>query len=97
MRSKDKLAGELARIGLQEMADKAATGYYDDFLSPLATPCIQLAKDLAKAGTAPALALRARHLEGEFDATAEESEAWANSADGKAAIASLFRPSRLNN
>jgi hypothetical protein len=35
-----------------------------------------LAIDLAKAGTPEALALRSRHLNGEFDASREESDAW---------------------
>jgi len=58
-------------------------------LSPLDTPCLQLAADLALAGTPAAMALRVRHLNGEFDATAEESEDWANSADGQAAFGKL--------
>lgn len=89
MHSKDKLAAELHKANLPDMAIKAAGGYYHDFLSPLATPCIQLAMDLAAAGTPEALALRARHLNGEFDATKEESDAWVSSADGKAALGQL--------
>lgn len=80
----------MTKAGLPEMAAKAATGYYHDFLSPLAAPCMQLAEDLAKAGTPEALALRARHLDGEFDATTEESDDWAASAEGKAAFAQLI-------
>ncbi len=49
--TKDILAAELNKIGLGDMAIKAASGYYHDFLSPIATPCLQLAEDLAKAGT----------------------------------------------
>lgn len=71
------------------MAAKAATGYYHDFLSPLDTPCLQLAADLLAAGTPAAMALRARHLEGEFDATTEESEEWAMGPEGQAAMRSL--------
>jgi hypothetical protein len=36
-----------------------------------------------------ALALRARHLNGEFDASKEESDAWAESPEGKATLATL--------
>lgn len=89
MHTKDILAGELEKAGLTEMAAKASTGYYHDYLSPLATPCIQLAEDLAKAGTPAALALRKRHLNGEFDANKEESDAWAASPEGQDAINSL--------
>jgi hypothetical protein len=94
MHSKDFLAQELRKAGLPDMAAKAATGYYHDFLSPLATPCLQLAEDLAKAGTPEALALRSRHLNGEFDATKEESDDWAASADGQAAYGQLMRDGR---
>jgi hypothetical protein len=87
--TKDILAAELRNANLHEMADKAATGYYHDYLSPLAAPCIQLAEDLAKVGTPEALALRKRHLNGEFDATKEESDAWAASPDGQDAFNSL--------
>lgn len=43
MHTKDILAAELIKAGLREMAVKAATGYYHDFLSPLPTLCLQLA------------------------------------------------------
>lgn len=89
MHSKDILAGELRKAGLPEMADKAATGYYHDFLSPLDAPCMQLAADLAKAGTPAALALRERHLDGEFDASSEESDEWAASPEGQFAFNAL--------
>jgi hypothetical protein len=88
--TKDILAAELRKIGLNDMADKAAAGYYHDFLSPLATPCVQLAKDLAAVGTYQALALRERHLNGEFDASKEESDAWAQGPEGKAAFNQLI-------
>lgn len=91
MHTKNILAGELTKIGLDDMAAKAATGYYHDFLSPLAMPCLQLAADLAEVGTPAALALRSRHMNGEFDATSEESDAWAKSPDGQAAFRSLRR------
>jgi hypothetical protein len=89
MHTKDILATELTKAGLPEMAAKAATGYYHDFLSPLAMPEMQLAADLAAAGTPAALALRERHLNGEFDASVEESDEWAASPEGQAAFAKL--------
>jgi hypothetical protein len=69
MHTKDILAAELRKAGLDDMADKAAMGYYHDFLSPLATPSLQLAADLTAVSTPAALALRDRHMNGEFDAT----------------------------
>lgn len=87
--TKDFLADELRKAGLNEMADKAARGWYHDYLSPLDTPCLQLATDLAAAGTPEAKALLARHYNGEFDANREESDAWAASPEGQAAFAML--------
>ena len=75
MHSKDKLADALRAVGLTEMADRAANGWYHDYLSPLDTPAITLADDLAVAAKydsphrAAIIALRARHINGEFDAT----------------------------
>lgn len=52
MHTKDILAAELSKAGLTEMATAAASGWYRDFLSPLARPCMQLAEDLARVGAA---------------------------------------------
>jgi hypothetical protein len=90
MHTKDRLAEELRKAGLIDMAVKAANGIYHDYLSPLPDPAMQLLFDLEGAGTAAAMALKARHLNGEFDATFEESEAWAGSPDGKAAFDQLI-------
>lgn len=87
MHTKDILAAELHKAGLGNMAVLAAQGHYHDFLSPLATPCIQLAEDLRKAGTPAALALLERHMNGDFDASKEESEEWWKS-EGKHALMS---------
>lgn len=91
MHSKDFLAEELRKAGLNEMADKAATGYYHDFLSPLDFPSMQLYADLTGAGTPEALALAKRHADGEFDATNEESNEWANSPEGQAIFNSFLK------
>lgn len=77
MHTTEKLAIALENAGLHKMAQRAREGYYHDYLSPLATPCLQLAADLTTIGTAGALEIRSRHLNGEFDATKEESDAWA--------------------
>jgi hypothetical protein len=87
--TKDFLARELRLANLHEMADRAAEGYYHDFLSPLTFPEMQLAADLAAAGTPAAMALRERHLEGEFDADLKESDDWAASEDGQRAFRDL--------
>lgn len=90
MHTKDRLAAELEKIGLPGMAESARAGQYDDFLSEVATPQLLLLSDLHKVGTADAMALRVRVMEGEFDATKEESDAWSKSEDGKAAFNQLF-------
>jgi hypothetical protein len=89
--TKDILAAALTEAGLTEMAAKAATGYYHDFLSPLDLPTVTLADDLAKAG---AWALRQRVINGDFDASREESEEWAASPEGQETMAELTRGKR---
>jgi hypothetical protein len=90
MHTKDFLAQELRAAGLDEMAVKAATGYYHDYLSPLAMPEAQLEADLRAAGTPAAEALRQRHLKGDFDANHAESEEWAKSEEGQDAFRRLM-------
>lgn len=89
--TKDMLARVLEEADLHGMAAKAREGYYHDFLSPLDTPCMQLVNDLAAVGTAAAMAIRARAIDGEFDASAEESKAWADSPEGREAFGMLQR------
>lgn len=95
MHTKDILAAALREVGLDAMADQAATGYYHDFLSPLDLPEMQLMHDLAQAARSSAnpdaiLALRQRAINGDFDASNEESDEWAASEDGQDAFRSLL-------
>lgn len=89
--TKDILADALRDAGLGVMADKAAAGYYHDFLSPLDDPAMQLDRDLVARGTPEAAALRKRHWNGDFDANTEESEEWATSLEGRRAMKELLR------
>ena len=97
MHTKDMLAGALWDVGLIEMAEAARGGYYHDFLSPLDTPTMQLVNDLAAyACRSPERskeinALRQRVMNGDFDASSEESDEWAASAEGQAAFNLLTR------
>lgn len=91
MHTKDNLARELRLAGLEEMAKRADEGYYHDYLSPLAMPCQQLAIDLQGVGTKAALALLQRHMDGEFDASLEESDDWAKSPEGQQAFGALLK------
>jgi hypothetical protein len=68
------------------MIARARAGYYDDFRSELATPIIQLVADL-RAIHQDDLARRVEA--GEFDATKEESDAWARSPEGQATFREL--------
>jgi hypothetical protein len=96
MHTKDMLAAALREVGLDRMAERAATGHYHDYLSPLDFPELTLLDELtAEAGRrletkGAIMALRRRVMSGEFDATKEESDAWANSPDGQAAIRRLI-------
>jgi hypothetical protein len=89
MHTKDKLAAALHEAELHDLALLAANGHFDDFLSELAFPQIILAEALHKVGTPAAYALRERLMNGEFDATLKEAEAWAESPDGQTTFARL--------
>jgi hypothetical protein len=91
MHTKDRLAAALREIKLDGLAKRAEKGQFDDFLSPHSMPIHLLAYELAQVATPEALALRRRVVNGDFDATPEESEAWANSPEGRAAIGKLTR------
>ncbi len=89
-----KLARALAEVpGMPpDMLRKAIDGHYHDYLSPLATPDVQLVADLRELANLPTTGPRAtemlvslagRVINGEFDATREESDAWAASQDGQ--------------
>jgi hypothetical protein len=58
---------------LAQMIERARDGYYDDYKSKLATPITQLIHDLRSLGLE---ALARRAMDGEFDATLEESGEW---------------------
>lgn len=68
------------------MVRKARDGYYDDYKSPLAMPETRLYNDAKAAGLH---AIAAAVLDGEFDATKEESDAWAASPEGQQAFRDL--------
>jgi len=88
-----KLAAALASASAPaEMISKAVEGYYDDYLSPLATPIYQLVLDAEAAGL-PDIAARAKA--GIFDAQRWEAEAWAKSPEGRAAFWELRQGIRL--
>jgi hypothetical protein len=78
------------------MADKAAMGYYHDYLSPLDLPETQLVNDLFEASRAnplkdQILQLRNDVIDGKYDATKAESDEWARSPEGKETFRKLIK------
>lgn len=92
--TKDKLARALTDVGLPEMAGLAAQGYYHDYLSPLDLPELTLIGDLEVAASkvrnsTAIMNLRKRVMNGDFDASKEESDEWAASEEGRDAFRRL--------
>jgi hypothetical protein len=93
-----RLAAELRRIGLHELAERAENGYYaSGVLSPIEEPSWQLEAELKVVGTTEALALCERNLDGEFEASEEEDRAWVVSPEGRRAFLwQRDKPAQLN-
>ena len=86
-RSTERLVLALREAGAPPaLVFRAAAGAFHDFKSESATPLIDLVRECERLGLW-AVAERARN--GDFDATREESERWAVSADGKRALGLL--------
>lgn len=76
--TKERLARALEALNdarLARMISLARKGYYDDYESEIATPIATLVHDLQAQGY-PDMAKRA--MNGEWDCTREEAEAWFN-------------------
>jgi hypothetical protein len=80
------------------MIERATAGHYHDYLSPLDFPEIQLVADLRELAALPATPRNSRPLlralakaviDGQYDATKEESDEWMRSPEGQATMASL--------
>jgi hypothetical protein len=88
--SSQKLVQALAELNdaaLVPIMNKAQQDYYHDFKSPLAMPEHQLVHDLRILGHE---SLAQRVINGEFDATKEEADAWAKSPEGQQAFRDLM-------
>lgn len=75
------------------MIERARAGYYHDYLSPLTMPEVQLVHDLRQIAVLPTTGPRAkamfaelikRVIDGDFDATRAESDAWARTPEAQA-------------
>lgn len=65
---------------LAPMIERAKNGYYHDFKSPLIDPIPVLMEELLVLGHS---GLADRAMNGDFDATPEESREWAASPEGQ--------------
>jgi hypothetical protein len=101
VKTRDRLAAELRKVAAgatyegnarayEALAKRAETGEFDDFSS--VHPCgpTALWQELMRLGFRK---FARRVEEGEFDASLEESEEWARSTEGQAALALLTGPS----
>lgn len=110
MRTSEKLAAELRKIAetsspenaakYEAFAKRAQTGEFDDYADTYVCPITQLHSELSGAGFTK---FAGRVANGEFDATFEESEEWANSPSGheafshlSPAVAAVLRPIKRN-
>ena len=72
--TKERLAKAMEDAGCPaNLIARARGGEFDDFESESATPIIRLVRTLSECGFS---ALATRAMNGEFDATKEEAEAW---------------------
>jgi hypothetical protein len=93
------LADTLRSAGFEELARRAEADEFHDFLSDHELPETMLDNELVKLikGASSererlaATNIRMRHHEGEFDASKEESDEWAESPDGQDAFRRLIK------
>lgn len=92
------LADTLRTAGFEDLAKRAEADEFHDFLSDHTFPEMELDKELHKLtqdeslpvdSRAAAQSIRARHHQGEFDSSVEESDEWAESDAGKEAFRRL--------
>ena len=86
----ERLATALREANAPEsMIKRAEAGYYDDFKGPLAQNIAELVADCGLAQGLDDIAWRA--MDGEFDATNWEADAWAkNTPEGRAVMQEFF-------
>jgi hypothetical protein len=92
------LADVLRAAGFDDLAVRAEADEFHDFLSPHALPETMLAEILADYAATPipaqriaAMNIRQRLIDGEFDASDEESDEWAASPEGQETFGKLVR------
>jgi hypothetical protein len=98
-KTSQKLADVLRDAGLENLARRAEADEFHDFLTPHIAPTIELNSELAvlidhaaTSGRRKVLeTIRTRLLDGEFDASVEESEEWAAGPEGQEIFSRLIR------
>jgi hypothetical protein len=75
----------------QDMIARARAGYYDDFKSQDATPIVRLVEHANLHGLYD---IADRAIDGEFDATKEESDEWMRSPEGQEVLQHFLRPKK---
>lgn len=91
----ERLAAALEEAGLPpELVERARAAEFDDYRSPHAMPLITLVSELRAIGTPAAAGIIQRVIEGEFDGTKAEADAWAASPEGRATFAELVGGNR---
>src|SRR5262249_485790 len=98
-RTSQHLADVLRAAGVEDLGRRAETDEFHDFLSPYADNGLALDHELVNLASDGSLTareriaannIRARHLNGEFEADEAESEAWIGSEDGQDAMRRLI-------
>lgn len=89
-----KLADALREAGFDDLADRALNDEFHDYKTPHEMPQHLLVEELRKFQhddelSIPAAKMAKRVIDGEFDASREESDAWAASPEGQEALRSL--------
>jgi len=92
VKTKEKLAQVLHAAGLFDMEKVARAGRYDDYESEYPTPILDLVDHLRGHGNDD---LARRAMDGEWDASKEESDAWAESEEGRELMRGLGDPKNL--
>lgn len=88
MSTAERLAEAMVEAGCPaDMITRARAGYYDDYRSPLPFPITQLVDDLRDTGHYD---LARRAMDGDFDGTREEADAWAASPEGQQVFRDLL-------
>jgi hypothetical protein len=89
------LAKKLDEIGLSLLAKRARNNEFHDYLTPHAFPEMVLVDALARSASnlpgmsAAIMKVRQDVIDGKYDASKEESDAWAASPEGQATFSKL--------